>query len=77
MSNYEIIICSTPQYKKLIAEIWYDGNLIAEINQENKEPEITFFSEKHQMFQLTTFIEAIDKAIIKLNIDSFDKNFKQ
>ena len=47
MSEFKIEIASVPDRENLVAEVWYNDNLLCELNTENETLEIEFFlSEK-------------------------------
>jgi hypothetical protein len=67
MSNFIIEIASAIDREKLVAEIWLNDNLIAEINQENQTLELEiYFEQKKINFELDNFILALQKAKDKL-----------
>jgi hypothetical protein len=67
MKKYTIQIASVPDRKNLVAEIWGDDELIAEINQENDEMELEIYlKEKKVKFILDEFLEVVQAAKSKL-----------
>lgn len=66
MIKYKIEIASVPDKENLVAEIWCDELLIAEINQENEELEIELFIDEKKSFELNEFLELIQMAKRKL-----------
>jgi hypothetical protein len=66
MKEYKIEITSVPDRDRLVAEIWYDNKLIAEIIQEQDDMEIEIYCEEERRFYLTSFLNAIEEATQKL-----------
>ncbi|MCT1532249.1 hypothetical protein M3B46_14700 [Sphingobacterium daejeonense] len=66
MSNFKIEVTSVHDREKLVVEIWYKENLIAEINQELQSLEIEFYTEGKATFDLRELLEAIEIAKMKL-----------
>lgn len=66
MSNFKIEVTSVSDRGKLVVEMWYKENLIAEINQELESLEIEFYIEDAAKFDLGEFLEAIEIAKMKL-----------
>jgi hypothetical protein len=64
INNYEILISSPYDREYLVAEIWYNNDLVAEINQEKGSFEIEFYfgDNKTLSFSLNEFQEVIEKA---------------
>jgi hypothetical protein len=61
----EVIITSYPDYEELVAEIYYNNTLIAEINIEKGEPEIILFNIQDSIeiaIPYDTFINLISSA---------------
>ena len=66
MEKIKIQIASVPDRDKLVAEMWFLDNLIAEINQEGKSFEIELYISKPLKFSLKDFKDALATAEIKL-----------
>lgn len=66
MNNFKIEVTSVSDRERLVVEIWYRENLIAEINQELESLEIEFYTEGKATFDLREFLEAIEMAKLKL-----------
>mgnify|MGYP003585637291 CR=1 FL=1 len=66
MSQFKIEISSVPDKEKLVAEIWYNDIMIAEINQETKELLIEFFVAENISFPLDDFLKILEIAKSKL-----------
>ncbi len=66
MKEFEILITSPPDRENLVAEIWYNEILVAEINQETEKLEIEFYLNDKIIFELDEFLEALEKAKIKI-----------
>ncbi len=62
MKDFEILITSPPDRENLVAEIWLEDQMIAEINQENKNLELELFTD--------------EKGRLKLNFDDFLETLK-
>lgn len=62
MSKYKIVIASVPDRDKLVAEIWFEQILIAEVNQENDQLEIELFSSGKKVINLDEFIRELEVA---------------
>jgi hypothetical protein len=62
MSKFKLEISSVPDREKLVAEIWYDEILVAEINQETEKLEIEFYLNKKIKFELNEFLESLKIA---------------
>ena len=68
MSKFEIIITTVPYREKFTAEIWFGEIHVAEINQDNLEPEIELFDMGRVKAPLKDFQQAIQTAMKELNI---------
>lgn len=66
MNNFRIEIASVPDRENLVAEIWYDQTLVAEINQEMEELEIELYLNNKKKFKLNEFLEMLEIAKKKL-----------
>ena len=70
MKNFEITIASVPDMDDLVAEIWFQNHLIAEINQETGI-KVRFFSyddsEDHIGFDLDNLIKILIEAKERLS----------
>jgi hypothetical protein len=62
MSKFKIEISSVPDRENLVAEIWYNEILVAEINQETEKLEIEFYLNEKIAFELDEFFEALKIA---------------
>lgn len=62
MGKFEILITDIPDRENLVAEIWYDKNLIAEINQETKKLEIEFYLSEKVVFELEELLAILKNA---------------
>ena len=67
MKEFEILITSPPDREKLVAEIWSDENLVAEINQESDNLEIEIYASEKLVFSLDDLIEIFERAKKRLN----------
>lgn len=59
MKEFEILITSPPDREKLVAEVWHNKILVAEINQETGRLEIEFYLNEKIAFELDDFLEAL------------------
>lgn len=59
MSKFTIEISSVPDRENLVAEIWCNEILVAEINQETEELDIEFYLTEKIVFELDDFIETL------------------
>jgi len=63
----ELLIASAPDREKLVAEIWDDNKMIAEINQETSELRIEIYSSEGAVqVNYETFLNALIRAKAKL-----------
>jgi hypothetical protein len=67
MKEFEILIASPPDREKLVAEIWSDDNLLAEINQESDNLEIEIYASEKLVFSLDDLMEILERAKERLN----------
>ncbi len=68
MNRFEIIIASPPDRERLVAEIWHNNILVAEINQEAESLEIELYKNEKLIFNLNEFLLALEdakKALLK------------
>lgn len=66
MNKIEILIASVPDRDKEVAEIWYENNLIAEINQENNNLEIELYPPQRITLDYQEFLKILETAKNKL-----------
>lgn len=66
MKKFKIEITSVPDRSNLVAEIWYDENLLAEINQEEEELKVELYNTQKAIFIFKDFIAALEEAKQKL-----------
>jgi len=66
MKQFEILITSPPDRKNLVAEIWHDDTLVAEVLQETGKFEIEFYLHGKKLFDLSDLLKAIEIAKEKL-----------
>lgn len=62
MSKFKIEISSVPDREKLVAEIWHNEKLVAEINQDSENLEIEFYLNDRINFDLDELMEALGTA---------------
>ncbi len=66
MSKFKIEISSVSDRENLVAEIWHNEILVAEINQENDKLEIELYQTEKITFELEDFLEILETAKKKL-----------
>jgi hypothetical protein len=66
MRKFKIEITSVPDRENLVAEIWLDETLVAEINQETGKLEIEFYLNEKITFELDEFLETLENAKRKI-----------
>lgn len=66
MSKFEIQVTSVPDREKLVAEIWFEETLIAELNQEKDKIELELYPSQKLSFELEEFLKVLDIAKNKL-----------
>lgn len=66
MNKFKIEIASVPDRENLVAEIWHDEILVAEINQESEKLEIEFYLNEKTAFELDDFLETLKIAKSKM-----------
>ncbi|MFZ4863255.1 hypothetical protein ACL9RF_13850 [Sphingobacterium sp. Mn56C] len=66
MSKFNIEISSVPDRENLVAEIWCNEILVAEINQETEKLEIEFYLTEKIVFELDDFFETLERAKRKI-----------
>jgi len=70
MNKFEIILASVPDREDLVAEIWHEGDLIAEVNKEKGYLELEFFSQSLSnklIFKMDELCDVLIKVKNKLN----------
>jgi hypothetical protein len=66
MKEFEILITSPPDRENLVAEIWHNEILVAEINQETDNLEIEFYLNEKIAFELDDFLITLKIAKRKI-----------
>lgn len=66
MRKFKIEITSVPDRENLVAEIWIDEILVAEINQETEKLEIEFYLNEKITFELDEFLKTLETAKRKI-----------
>lgn len=66
MNEFEIQITDVPDRDDLVAEIWFNDDLICEIINESGRLEIELFSGAVNKFDYSKFLEVLDKSKSKL-----------
>jgi hypothetical protein len=62
MNKIKVEIASVPDRENLVAEIWYNESLIAEVNLEQKDLNIEFYTSHGQVLPFDELLEALIKA---------------
>ena len=62
MNKFIVEISSVPDRENLVAEIWYNETLVAEINQEKEQLEIELYQSERITFELEDFLEILITA---------------
>jgi hypothetical protein len=66
MNKFKVEISSVPDRESLVAEIWHDEILVAEINQETENLEIEFYLTEKIAFELDDFFKTLEIAKTKI-----------
>ena len=62
MSKFNIELSSVPDRENLVAEIWYENKMVAEINKETEKFVIEFCLDEKISFMLDEFLEVLENA---------------
>ena len=62
MSKFNIELSSVPDRENLVAEIWYEKKMIAEVNKETEKFVIEFCPDEKISFMLDEFLEVLENA---------------
>ena len=62
MSKFNIELSSVPDRENLVAEIWYEKKMIAEVNKEREKLVIEFCLDEKKSFMLDEFLEVLENA---------------
>ena len=62
MSKFNIELSSVPDRENLVAEIWYEKKMIAEVNKETEKFVIEFCLDEKISFMLDEFLEVLENA---------------
>lgn len=74
MNKLNIEISSVPDRNKLVAEIWYGNDLIAEINQESDCLEIELYPLQKVTLDYQEFLSILETAKNRLTQEEQKKN---
>jgi hypothetical protein len=66
MKKFKIEITSVPDRSNLVAEIWYEESLLAEINQEEEILKVELYNTQKEFFIYEDFIAVFEEAKQKL-----------
>ena len=62
MSKFNIELSSVPDRENLVAEIWYEKKMVAEVNKETEKFVIEFCLDEKNSFMLDEFLEVLENA---------------
>ena len=62
MSKFNIELSSVPDRENLVAEIWYENKMVAEVNKETEKFVIEFCLDEKKSFMLDDFLEVLENA---------------
>ncbi len=62
MSKFNIELSSVPDRENLVAEIWYEKKMVAEVNKETEKNVIEFCLDEKKSFMLDEFLEVLENA---------------
>ena len=62
MSKFNIELSSVPDRENLVAEIWYENKMIAEVNKESENFVIEIYFDGKISFILDEFFEVLENA---------------
>ena len=62
MSKFNIELSSVPDRENLVAEIWYEKKMVAEVNKETEKFVIEFCLDEKISFMLDEFLEVLENA---------------
>ncbi|MEZ7695603.1 hypothetical protein AXF23_14070 [Prevotella sp. oral taxon 313] len=62
MSKFNIELSSVPDRDNLVAEIWYENKMVAEVNKETEKFVIEFCLDEKKSFMLDEFLEVLENA---------------
>ena len=62
MSKFNIELSSVPDRDNLVAEIWYENKMVAEVNKETEKFVIEFCLDEKKSFMLDEFLKVLENA---------------
>ena len=62
MSKFNIELSSVPDRENLVAEIWYEKKMVAEVNKETEKNVIEFCLDEKKSFMLDELLEVLENA---------------
>ena len=62
MIKFNIELSSVPDRENLVAEIWYENKMVAEVNKETEKFVIEFCLDEKISFMLDEFLEVLENA---------------
>ena len=66
MSKFNIELSSVPDRENLVAEIWYENKMVAEVNKETEKFVIEFCLDEKISFMLDEFLEVLENAKLRI-----------
>ncbi|MEO1023595.1 MAG: hypothetical protein AAFW89_13705 [Bacteroidota bacterium] len=68
MKNFEVIIADVPDREGLVAEIWYKGLMITELNYDDDHLQLDLYTSNNKIsFAYIDFLQALESAKEKLS----------
>jgi len=62
MSKFNVELSSVPDRENLVAEIWYEKKMVAEVNKETEKFVIEFCLDEKKSFMLDEFLQVLENA---------------
>ena len=62
MSKFNVELSIVPDRENLVAEIWYEKKMVAEVNKETEKFVIEFCLDEKKSFMLDEFLEVLENA---------------
>lgn len=66
MNKFEVVIASVPDRENVVAEIWYDRKMLAEVSNEDGNVEVELYPGEAIKVSLTSFLDVLRDAQKKL-----------
>ena len=62
MSKFNLDLSRVPDRDHIVAEIWYEKKMVAEVNKETEKLVIEFCLDEKKSFMLDEFLEVLENA---------------